>query len=80
MNVRALIQALEALDPDLEVLMATDPDGNGFHTLGGMEVSTYLKKNRVLVSSACRDATDQQERLSPRGNSALHKSPTPRSG
>lgn len=36
MNVRQLIQELAGWDGDTEILLASDPEGNGFHRMYGL--------------------------------------------
>ena len=41
MKVGELIRQLSDLDPDLEVVMSRDAEGNGFSPLSGFEVGHY---------------------------------------
>lgn len=37
MNIKELIEQLSGLDPELEVFVSRDPEGNGFETLYTIE-------------------------------------------
>ena len=37
MTVKELIESLSALDPDLKIVLQTDPEGNGYYPLSGVE-------------------------------------------
>lgn len=37
MKIRHLIDTLSALDPDLDIKVSTDPEGNGFYGLSGIQ-------------------------------------------
>lgn len=42
MTVKELVDALAQLPPDLEVLIASDPEGNHFHAYNGKSMETFL--------------------------------------
>lgn len=42
MTVRELIEALQAIDPDMLVVLQKDPEGNGYSPLAGAEPAYYV--------------------------------------
>jgi hypothetical protein len=42
MKVRKLIEQLQTIDPEREVVLSRDEEGNGFSSLEDVELMTYL--------------------------------------
>ena len=42
MKVKELILKLQNLDPELEVIIQKDPEGNGYSPMSGAEIGQYL--------------------------------------
>lgn len=41
MKVSQLIAQLKKLDPDAEVILQSDPEGNGYHEVSGADAAVY---------------------------------------
>lgn len=42
MKIKELIEILSEMNPELEVILQKDPEGNGYSPLAGAEVGEYL--------------------------------------
>lgn len=60
MNVQALIQELQKLDPNTEIILQKDGEGNGYSPLCGIEEAVYIAENTYSgsVYSLSRSAED----------------------
>jgi hypothetical protein len=45
MTVRELIEALQAVDPDMLVVLQEDAEGNGYSPLAGAEPALYVARS-----------------------------------
>lgn len=66
MNVKDLIEELQKLDPNLQVILQKDSEGNGYSPCSGLEKAIYLPENTwsgtVLdVSHTADDCCMEQE-------------------
>jgi len=61
MNVKQLIDELSVLNPNLEVVVAEDEEGNGFEFLGDVIISKFDKSGMETVHPDDVDEWDQDE-------------------
>lgn len=49
MKLRELIKELQGMDPDAEIILQIDPEGNGFNELSGSEAGFWLSEDQKFL-------------------------------
>lgn len=62
MKVRELIETLQQQNPDDEVVMAKDSEGNSYSPLHGMWAGTYVPETTWYGSVYLRELTDEDRK------------------
>lgn len=61
MKIVELIEALQKLDPDMQVLLSSDPEGNSYRTLHYVEGEMYVSKEDGYRINDVWDAESLEE-------------------
>lgn len=48
MNVKELIEELSKLDPEAQVILQRDPEGNGYSPISGAEEAPFIQDGRDI--------------------------------
>lgn len=59
MKIKALIDILQTLDPELEVVVASDEEGNSFHSLAAYGGGRWEPEDRSFTAYTDEDEEDE---------------------
>jgi hypothetical protein len=65
MKIKALIEHLQTLDPELDVILAMDSEGNDYHDLAAFGGGVWDRENQVFSPYTDEDAEDESGRVLP---------------
>lgn len=61
MKVKELLKRLEFMDGEREVVLARDPDGNGFHALDDLGTAAWIEEDGGRIGFESLDELTEQD-------------------